>query len=96
MVEETALATAVVTIYVRSCYRVAELKSGFDGALANDEVTFMILEGSMVSIAALALTIMHPGPIFKRFWKVEVARKEINGRSGPGEDGDFGLIEVRK
>lgn len=91
----TALATATITIYVRSCYRVAELKSGFDGALANDEVTFMILEGAMVSLAALGLTIMHPGPVFKDFWKVDVARKRINGAPGV-EDHDSGLIELSK
>jgi hypothetical protein len=40
---------------------VAELNGGYDSDLANDEVTFMILEGAMVSITCLCLTIMHPG-----------------------------------
>lgn len=48
--------------------------------MANQEVTFMLLEGAMVSIAALALTLAHPGFVFKRFWKmkraVEVLGKE--------------------
>ena len=59
----------------------AELQGGFDGALANDQVTFMILEGAMVSIASLALTIMHPGPIFRSFWKLGYARARLSGRA---------------
>ena len=71
-----------MTIYVRSIFRVAELKSGFDGKLANQEVTFMILEGAMVAIASMALTAFHPGPVFKDSWKSARAR-EVIGRLGP-------------
>ncbi|KAI9731475.1 MAG: hypothetical protein M1835_003523, partial [Candelina submexicana] len=42
-----ALSLATLTIFVRSVFRVAELSQGFDGSLANDQVTFMILEGAM-------------------------------------------------
>ena len=78
-----AIAAAVITIYVRSIFRVAELQGGFNSALANDQVTFMILEGAMVSIASLALTIMHPGPIFREFWKLAHARARLSGRASP-------------
>ncbi|KAL3408139.1 putative RTA1 domain protein [Aspergillus fumigatus] len=40
---------------------VAELNGGYDSDLANNEIAFMILEGAMVSITCLCLTIMHPG-----------------------------------
>jgi len=40
---------------------VAELNGGYDSDLANNEIAFMILEGAMVSITCLFLTIMHPG-----------------------------------
>ena len=43
----------------------------------------MILEGAMVSIASLALTIMHPGPIFRGFWKLAYARARLTGRASP-------------
>lgn len=62
---------AVITIFVRSCFRVAELSGGFGGDLANDEVTFMVLEGAMVAVAAVALTIGHPGFVFGRYWKLK-------------------------
>ncbi|KAL8709907.1 MAG: hypothetical protein Q9220_005357 [cf. Caloplaca sp. 1 TL-2023] len=72
------LFTATLTIYVRSCFRVAELQGGFDGHLANDEVTFMILEGAMVSIACIALTAVHPGMVFGRNWSIKRARAEFS------------------
>jgi hypothetical protein len=40
---------------------VTGLWGGFRGHLANDEVSYVILEGAMIIIASLALTIMHPG-----------------------------------
>ena len=43
----------------------AELESGFGGALANNEPVFMILEGPMIMIAVVALTAFHPGFCFR-------------------------------
>lgn len=57
-----------MTIFVRSIFRAAELYQGFDGALANNEVTFMVLEGAMVIIACIALTVFHPGVAFGGKW----------------------------
>ena len=59
---------ALLAIYVRSCFRVAELQGGFQGELANDEITFMILEGAMIVIASTALTGVHPGIMFGKSW----------------------------
>jgi len=47
---------------------VAELSQGFEGSLANDEVTFMVLDGAMIAIACLALTLLHPGFAFQGNW----------------------------
>ena len=54
---------------VRSCFRVAELSDGFDGELANDQNTFMVLEGAMISIGTLTLTTFHPGLAFIEAWR---------------------------
>lgn len=40
---------ATITIFIRCVFRVAELSSGFNGELFNDEVAFMVLEGSVRS-----------------------------------------------
>lgn len=60
---------ATICIYIRSIFRVAELSGGFNGSLANNEVTFMVLEGAMISIAAIALsTFGHAGIGFQGQW----------------------------
>jgi hypothetical protein len=50
-------------------YRVVELSGGFGGALANNQAAFMVLEGSMVIIAVLAMTVFHPRICFNEHWE---------------------------
>lgn len=63
-----AVGAATLFIFIRSCFRVAELQQGFDGALANQQVTFMILEGAMIILAVTLLTILHPAVAFQGEW----------------------------
>jgi hypothetical protein len=63
------LCIATLTIFIRSCFRVAELSGGFHGPLTNNQVSFMVLEGGMVAMACLALTILHPGVCFQGEWR---------------------------
>ncbi|KAJ5241212.1 RTA1-domain-containing protein [Penicillium citrinum] len=62
------LAGAILTIFIRSCFRVAELQGGFDSNLANDEITLMILESAMITISCFCLTAGHPGVVMGRRW----------------------------
>lgn len=41
---------------------------GLDSDLANDEIAFLVLEGAMVAIAVIALSVSHPGVAFKGLW----------------------------
>ena len=50
-------------------YRIAELQAGFHSHLFNDEGFFMVLEGTVMSIVAIALTVLHPGLVFRRQWR---------------------------
>jgi hypothetical protein len=68
LTKSTALALATFFILTRSCFRVAELSRGFGGKLANEEIPFMILEGSIVSLATLLMTGFHPGQAFGEKW----------------------------
>lgn len=56
-----ALSLAAVFIFVRSVFRCVELSDGFDSPLANNEATFMTLEGLVVMLACGSLTFFHPG-----------------------------------
>jgi hypothetical protein len=62
------LALATLTIFTRSTFRVAELSGGFHGSLANNQISFMVLEGAMVTIACSCLTLLHPGISFRGSW----------------------------
>ncbi|RFU26563.1 hypothetical protein B7463_g9789, partial [Scytalidium lignicola] len=55
-------------LFVRTVFRSVELSGGFKGKLANNEVEFMVLDGVMVIIACLCMTIMHPGYAFAKRW----------------------------
>jgi hypothetical protein len=68
LISFTALAISTIAIFIRSLYRVIELSGGFGGALANNQATFMVLEGPMVIIAVLAMTVFHPGMCFNGHW----------------------------
>ena len=61
-----ALFLAGMSIFVRSVFRCAELSDGFDSALANNEVTFMVLEGTVIILACGLLTVFHPGFVMGR------------------------------
>lgn len=59
---------AMSAIFARSVYRCVELRDGFKGGLANDEMLFMILEGAMIVLAVGLLTVWHPGLAFGECW----------------------------
>ena len=63
-----SLLLATIVILIRSIYRVAELWEGFSGKLWNNEVDFMVLDGAMMALAVVLLTIFHPGPAFGSHW----------------------------
>jgi len=69
------LSLAILTIFIRCCYRVFELSEGYSSSseALRDEPLFIGLESVMVIIAAYALIVAHPGPVFNR------------GDSGPAE-----------
>lgn len=89
---QCALGAAVVLIFIRSVYRVAELQQGFNGPIANDEVSFMILEGPMIFLAVLAMTALHPGfglggQWSSTAWSIKQSRKAAFAISGSSIDG---------
>ncbi|KAK2746850.1 hypothetical protein FQN57_002892 [Myotisia sp. PD_48] len=53
-------ALAIITIFARCIYRVAELSEGWEGELIHDEASFIALEGVMIAIATVCLNIAHP------------------------------------
>ncbi|VUC28773.1 unnamed protein product [Clonostachys rosea] len=54
---------AAACLFLRSCWRVAELSDGFNGALASNEGLFIALDSIPITLMSLILTYLHP-----RFW----------------------------
>jgi hypothetical protein len=63
-----ALFLATATLFVRTVFRAIELSEGFGGKLVNNQLQFMILDGAMVIIASICMTVMHPGFGFEKRW----------------------------
>jgi hypothetical protein len=59
---------ATAFLFIRTVFRSVELSEGFSGELANNEVEFMILDGVMVILASILMTVWHPGYGFQRRW----------------------------
>ncbi|KAJ6446665.1 RTA1 like protein family [Purpureocillium lavendulum] len=76
------LTTSIMLILARCAYRVAELRDGYDGELIKEEVPFIVLEGVLIVVAALALCFGHPGLVFDR----EAPRKSSRDSEESGTD----------
>lgn len=81
-----AVVVATTTIFIRSAFRVDELKDGFDSSVANNEVLFMVFEGPMLIVAGIVLTIFHPGFGFQGTYgdanyKLGKAKKSVKSTS---------------
>ena len=59
-----AITLAFTTILVRCIYRLPEMIGGWGNSLMQNEKEFIALDSVMISIAAIALTVFHPGWCF--------------------------------
>ncbi|KAK2766133.1 hypothetical protein FQN54_007649 [Arachnomyces sp. PD_36] len=80
-----ALSLATFCIFVRSCYRVAELSGGWDGELMSDEPLFIALESVLIAVACLALNAFHPGLCFREGYD-GVASMELKSTAGESSE----------
>ncbi|RDW63446.1 sphingoid long-chain base transporter RSB1 [Coleophoma cylindrospora] len=87
-----AMGSSVVLIFIRSIFRCAELSKGFNSPIANDEVSYMILEGAMMVLATGVMTIFHPGLVFRGAWSNSGwsfgKKKGLKSSSGSGSGSD--------
>ncbi|EHK48941.1 hypothetical protein TRIATDRAFT_17965, partial [Trichoderma atroviride IMI 206040] len=53
-------AVAAVCLFIRSCWRVAELNGGFNGPLSSKEGIFIALDSVPMILMSVLLTVIHP------------------------------------
>ncbi|QLL33669.1 hypothetical protein HG536_0E05800 [Torulaspora globosa] len=74
-----AMVVAVVTVFVRCCYRLAELAAGWNGYLMRNENYFIILDALMIALGTVALSIFHPGLAFQgRHLSIPITRGRVD------------------
>ena len=78
------LVLATVLVLIRSIFRVAELWGGFNGPLWNNEIDFLILDGTMMASASILLTALHPGLAFRGQW--HAANWSLKKKAASGDD----------
>jgi hypothetical protein len=85
-----AIVIAYTGIFIRCVYRIPELAGGWRTEIMRNETEFIVLEGVMIIISVLALTVAHPGYCFpvlsNTIGKNKKARKSL-------EDSD---VEMRR
>ena len=88
------LILATLLIFTRSVFRCAELSGGFNGSLANQQITFMILEGCLIIMASTVLTVLHPGLVIGReawqgaSWDAEAKAAKAAKKAGRVVEGE--------
>ncbi|KAG7004449.1 efflux pump himE [Physcia stellaris] len=60
-----SIVLSFLVIFTRCVFRIAEMAGGWANPIMQDEAEFIVLDGVMVTVASLCLTVFHPGLFFK-------------------------------
>ena len=81
-----AIVIAFLTIFTRCVYRIAEMMGGWGNPLMEDEAEFIALDSVMCSVAALAMTLFHPGFCFPQMAQpISFGRRKLLTTLGDGK-----------
>ncbi|TDL17312.1 hypothetical protein BD410DRAFT_554524 [Rickenella mellea] len=59
-------------IFIRGVYRTIELSDGWDGRIISTQVYFTVLDGTMILLATVTLSVLHPGYLLPReIWEAK-------------------------
>ena len=78
-----SLTLAFVTVFTRCIFRIGEMAKGWANPIMRDETDFIVLDGVMMTISTLCLTIFHPGYTFPEM--------QMHGKTSPV--GEFSSAE---
>ncbi|KAI9802040.1 MAG: hypothetical protein M1825_003096 [Sarcosagium campestre] len=84
-----SIVIAFLTIFIRCVYRIAEMANGWQNPIMQNETDFIVLEGVMVVVAVLVLTIFHPGQYFPQMVQHNIAEKASKKSSGTSSPSDI-------
>ncbi|EDO15177.1 hypothetical protein Kpol_1017p11 [Vanderwaltozyma polyspora DSM 70294] len=82
-----AFMLSVICVFVRCIYRLVEFSSGFLGNISVHEWYFIALDGIMMLIATVSLTIFHPGLAFQgKSYDIRITKGKVESESVNNED----------
>jgi hypothetical protein len=87
-----AVIVAYMGIFIRCVYRVPELALGWGSDLMRNEPEFIVLEGVMIVIAVLFLTVFHPGYCFPALGSTFSKSKQAKREKSLGESSDVEMM----
>ncbi|CRK16056.1 hypothetical protein BN1708_017456 [Verticillium longisporum] len=76
------IAGAFTAVIIRCVYRIVEMAGGWGNHIMQDEISFMILDASLVLVAVSLLTAFHPGIFFPQ---MAGSRRAKGGAASPEE-----------
>ncbi|KAI5456526.1 putative RTA1 domain protein [Mariannaea sp. PMI_226] len=85
---QVAVCFAYVAILIRSIYRIPEMVGGWGNPMMRNEKDFLLLDGLMIALASIALTVFHPGFFFP-------AMKTGAGHTANDSSSSDGLTSIR-
>ncbi|KAF2463797.1 RTA1-domain-containing protein [Lindgomyces ingoldianus] len=80
-----AVVIAYIGILGRCAYRIPELTDGWGSDIMRNEVEFIVLEGAMIVISVLVLTVFHPGYCFPALANT-IGKKKASHQKALSED----------
>lgn len=69
------LCLAYITIFTRCIFRIGEMATGWGNPIMQNQTDFIVLDGVMITIATLCLTVFHPGLVFPEM--------QMHGKTSP-------------
>jgi len=87
-----AIIVGFLGIYIRCIYRIPELTDGWGSELMRDETDFIILEGAMIVMSVLVLTVFHPGYCFPALGNTIGKNRASRGKSMDTTSSDNDMV----
>jgi hypothetical protein len=87
-----AVFVAYIGILTRCAYRIPELTDGWRSEIMRNEPEFIVLEGVMIVIAVLALTVFHPGFCFPALGNTIGKRARKGEKGTPSDSNDPSIV----
>ncbi len=89
-----AIITAYTTVFIRCVYRIPELANGWRSEIMRNQAEFIVLEGVMIVIAVLVLTVFHPGFCFPALGNT-IGKNKASRRKTVDDSSDMEMMSGR-